>query len=1781
MVLRKWLSSLKNARSQPGFGRRGAGKQIKRFVPQPAIMASESLESRQLLSATIEGITPDHGESLSDNTTNNGTFNLQGTANADTLVVITRNGTTVGATLSNPDGSWQFAQSNLAEGNFAFTANDGDGAAAELLVTIDTTAPTADLSSSITDGSTTNAASFPITLTFSESIGGLSLDDLVITNGSASNLSGSGASYSFDVTPAADGVVSVAFGGSVVSDVAGNANSAASSFSLTSDRTAPGTPTVTSPIAEVLTNAEFINVDGTADAGSTVRLHRDNNNDGAVDSGDTLLTIQILGVAETSYSLAGGLASDSVNALLVSAIDDFGNASSAVAVSNVTQDSTNPAPSIAFGVTGPTNSLSIPVTVTFSEDVTGFDASDVSVGNGTLSDFLSVSATTATFNVAPAADGAVTIDIGAAAATDGAGNSSTAATQASITSDTVIPTANFSPIFSGPTNSSPITVTLTFSESVTGLDIVNIGATNGSVSDLTGSGAEYTFQLTPTADGTVSVLLAGNATSDAAGNFNDATLYELVSDQTAPATPTVSSPSSDASTNAVSINVTGTVAGGEATTVKLYRDSDNDGLLGEGDVLVGSQELDSVTTDFSISTSLTENSTNRFFATATDATGNESSGASSGVITQDSISPTTTVVIDGTSPSNASSLDVTVSFSEEVVGFAEEDLVVVNGSVSNFASGIGGYTFQVTPTSDGEVSVSVASGAATDVAGNDNQTGSSSIISDRTAPIASISSGEADPTNAVTITFGITFSEDVTGLTTDDLTIDNGTITGLSGSGSTYQVNVSPTADGLVTLSLLTEGTADAAGNLSGSASDSVTSDRTAPGVSISSLLSGPTNASSILVTITFTESVAGFTAEDLIVGNGTVSDFVGSDASYWFFIEPTADGEVTVNIGAGAGQDSAGNDSTAADSFSIISDRTAPVILVVTAPEGGVEGTAIELLLSVTDNSEITVASWSLAGSPVITNSTGFSEGNELASINFTPLDNELFEATLDVTDAAGNVASSTVSLNVLNVAPTANADAFSSINEDGIIAGGGLFANDTDPAGENDPLTLIASDTESANGAIVSVDGDGNFTYDPTSSEEIQALNAGEVLEDTFSYSISDGDGGSDDATVTLTVTGVNDAPSLSDTTAVRLTSIDANDIYGDGVDIADFIADRIDDADSEYSAGIAVVGYARGTTKGNWQFSTDGGETWTAVATTVETSALHLAADGNTRIRLLPDGSHTGTARLGVRAWDGSNDVNNGSYAVISATGGTSAYSSSTVTVRQAVLNAASDKTVANSDAYWVDGDSLLQGNVLANDSDPDTNLSGNIGVQFLGDTDFGVLTTEFDGSFSYQISTEDYDALGAGEMRLEGLAYFVTDGYSTSNVAGISFLVQGINDAPTAGALEDVSLDEGSFSFVSVSEDLFQDVDAGDSLTIEVSLDGEDDLPDFVEYDAETGSFSITPGYYAAGEYTIVLTATDSHGASASTEFVITVVDALRMIVVTGDETDETFVAFADEGGYLHITRNGDAAIEPTLISEIGSVFVDAGAGNDSITVSATINPFVPEDEGEGEGEGEDYNPEDVGGVWINAGDGNDTVDATGISFSIIVLGGSGNDLVLGGSESDLIFGESGNDTLLGAGGMDLILGGDDSDTLRGGAGDDALDGGSGDDQAFGQGGLDWLLGGEGNDTLDGGIGNDLAFGGAGNDSIIGDTGADALSGGTGNDILNGDSGNDLLIGGTGADAVNGGGGDDTALGGQGGEVRGGTSSPDVGDTFDSILSLTESFDELLEWELSGILPEEMV
>ncbi|MFW6155217.1 MAG: Ig-like domain-containing protein [Planctomycetota bacterium] len=128
----------------------------------------------------------------------------------------------------------------------------------------------------------------------------------------------------------------------------------------------------------------------------------------------------------------------------------------------------------------------------------------------------------------------------------------------------------------------------------------------------------------------------------------------------------------------------------------------------------------------------------------------------------------------------------------------------------------------------------------------------------------------------------------------------------------------------------------------------------------------------------------------------------------------------------------------------------------------------------------------------------------------------------TYTVSDGMGGTATATVTITVtpVNDAPRTQDDDAVTPEDTPVIIN--VLDNDTDV--EDDPLTIVDV-TQPAHGAVVDV-GDGALRYTPDDDWH---------GTDRFTYAVSDGQGGTAEATVTVTVDAVNDPPQAADDSAV----------------------------------------------------------------------------------------------------------------------------------------------------------------------------------------------------------------------------------------------------------------------------------------------------------------------------------------------------------------------------------------------------------------------------------------------------------------------------------------------------------------------------------------------------------------------------------------------------------------------------------------------------------------------
>lgn len=168
------------------------------------------------------------------------------------------------------------------------------------------------------------------------------------------------------------------------------------------------------------------------------------------------------------------------------------------------------------------NDESLSLTFTANASTSNFVAGDITVSNGTISNFAG-SGTTYTATFTPAQQGATTIQVLADAFTDAQANSNVASAVFSWTYDSISPTMTITAaeVSDGDTSDdSTLSLTFTSSESTTNFVAGDITVTNGTISSFAGSGTTYTATFTPTAEGATTIDVAAGAYTDAVGNNN-------------------------------------------------------------------------------------------------------------------------------------------------------------------------------------------------------------------------------------------------------------------------------------------------------------------------------------------------------------------------------------------------------------------------------------------------------------------------------------------------------------------------------------------------------------------------------------------------------------------------------------------------------------------------------------------------------------------------------------------------------------------------------------------------------------------------------------------------------------------------------------------------------------------------------------------------------------------------------------------------------------------------------------------------------------------------------------------------------------------------------------------------------------------------------------------------------------------------------------------------------------------------------------------------------------
>jgi VCBS repeat-containing protein len=1060
-----------------------------------------------------------------NDSTNDTTPTLNGTAEPGSTVTIRLDGTVLGTAPVDNNGVWTYTPTvPLGEGPHTFTvvATDAAGNTSQpssgFTLTVDTTPPTAATIATVTDdvggvqgpltsGDTTDDTQ-PLLQGSAPADAVITVYDGTTLLGTAS-LDGSGGWSFTPVTPLTDGPHSLTVH---ATDAAGN-TTISSPFVLTVDTVAPATPdipaitvnpdggTTQTPLNPgEITRDTTPTLSGTGTAGDTVTIYGNGVKigDAVVDSAGNWSWTPPSPLPGGTYDIT----------LTVTNVDGTGNESAPSQPVTITIDTDPPATPAAPVITDSVTQITGPV----PDGGTTNDPRPVLSGTGTPNDVINI---TDTVNGGtPTIVGTVTVDsngnwswrpdsniaegshVYTATATDEAGNVSDPSAAITITVDTVAPVPPVIGAVGGEPNGGYITDT-TPTVGGTGVNgetviVYNNGVELGRVVVANG---EWSLTLPVQTDGPLNITVAG---VDAAGNVSaPSAVFTVTLDTAAPEIPQINAVSDSQLTNNVlytrdgTPTLTGTSEPGTTVIVSI------DGTPSGVPVTIQPDGSWSWTAGTTLS-----DGPHTFTVSATDPAGNASGNSTPLSVTVDTAAPADptnmSLAQEGTPLTGNAEAGTTVTVKDSGGTVIGTGVVASDGSFSIALS-----PAQLDPTT---LTVS-----ATDAAGNASP-GASFIVTDSPLDLPQVPVITAINDDVAPIT------GDVKDQTTNDTTP---TLTGTAQAGSQIAIYLDGSATPLTTVTAdgsgnwsytpaaLGEGlhtfevTATLNGLTSGrSPAASVTVDLTAPGTpTIGAVIddvgpgTGPLTSGQTTndnqPTLTGT-GAAGDTIS--IYNNGVLLDSVviGNTGTWSYTTPPLAEGNNVLTIRE---TDPAGNQSGPSAGFTVVVDSVSatPVITNVTDNVGNAATTVVSG--SETNDATPTLSGTADANSVV----TIFDGGTQIAVVTadsngawtFTP-DTALGEGshsfTVRATDPQGNVSAVSAPWSVVVDLTAPTVPTLDTVNDN---VPGGVTGNLTSGQVTNDSTPTISGTGQAGstihimnNGTQIGtavVDGSGNWSFTP----------------------------------------------------------------------------------------------------------------------------------------------------------------------------------------------------------------------------------------------------------------------------------------------------------------------------------------------------------------------------------------------------------------------------------------------------------------------------------------------------------------------------------------------------------------------------------------------------------------------------------------------------------------------------------------------------------------------------
>ncbi|WP_447018751.1 VCBS domain-containing protein [Shewanella algae] len=429
-------------------------------------------------------------------------------------------------------------------------------------------------------------------------------------------------------------------------------------------------------------------------------------------------------------------------------------------------------------------------------------------------------------------------------------------------------------------------------------------------------------------------------------------------------------------------------------------------------------------------------------------------------------------------------------------------------------------------------------------------------------------------------------------------------------------------------------------------------------------------------------------------------------------------------------------------------------------------------------------------------------------------------------MTDLEGNSVGNTLTISVLDDAPSGQDD-INSVDEDSLLAiSGNLLDNDVQggdtaqvtAAGSGGNLDNAVSNQSQVSGSygLLTLNADGSYNYQINSAAQaVQALAQGESLTEVFSYLLTDADGDTSVQTLTITITGTNDVPVIS--------TPQPGEADGAVREAGQFDDGSIDPGTPGVSGQLSASDVDNGAVL-IWSGSAD--SPLGSFSIDAATGAWNYQLDNAAAEGLLEGEIRTETFSVTV----------------------TDEFGASAEQLVTITIIGTNDAPILSADASGAVIEDLDVINGMLSDSgclsftDVDINDSHSVSSSYNGDASWSggaleqatqdALVAGFsadNSGWSYDIANSLVQFLAVGETITLSFTLTVTDAFGASDSQPVTLTITGTNDAPVlsidmSGAVtEDVDVING---MLSDSGDLsFTDVDINDSHSVGSSYNGD--------------------------------------------------------------------------------------------------------------------------------------------------------------------------------------------------------------------------------------------------------------------------------------------------------------------------------------------------------------------